>query len=119
MDNGDEGDSSPTRCCGTASELQRQQLNSLPRCRSVRQLPPLIGGLAGGSGRAGAAGTGRLGGKLSLAPGGDGEQMLTRAEAGHCRTFLGYGLQAGPLRDGVREREEGISTRQAGLEGTS
>lgn len=35
-----------------------------------------------------------------------GEQMLRTGVAGHCRTCLGYGIQAGLQRDGVRERED-------------
>lgn len=43
--------------------------------------------------------------------------MLRRGEAGHRRTCVGYGIHAGPQRDGVREREEGMSTRQAAQRG--
>lgn len=62
---------------------------------------------------------GCLGGQLPLARGKKVEQTLRREEPGHCRASVGLGIQSGPQRDGVRERKEGFSTRQATQRGRS
>lgn len=38
---------------------------------------------------------------------------VEEGEAGHCRTYEGYGIQAWPQRGGIGEKVEGMSARQA------